>query len=274
MTKNRGIAIAIYATLIVLSVITIYPLFWVTSVTFKTIREYVASPIGLPRRLDLTNYINVLLVDKRVVRFLLNSCLVTFSSVAITLACALPASYCLSRLKFAGRDTILLIFLFNLMIPLIVFMTPLYILVHRLGLLGSYWSIILPYTATRMGLSIFLLRAFFRMIPSAVEDAAKLDGGNLFQIMYLICIPAIKSGVFVVIILNFIAIWNEFFLAYILLQDQEMFTLPAGLSIFRYQYSANWPHMSVALVISIIPSLFLFYFFQDKILEGWGYTGK
>ncbi len=274
MKKEKLITIATYTILILLSVITVYPLFWISTISFKTVREYVASPISLPNSLNLANYVHVLLVDKRVIRFLLNSFIVTTSSVGLILLFSVPAAYCLSRLKFIGRDVILMFFLFNFMIPIILFITPLYVLLTKLGLLGSYWSIILPYVASRLGLSIFILRSFFRTIPSSVEDAAKLDGCNLFKIMYLICLPAIRSGIFVVVILNFIAVWNEFFLAYVILQDQAMFTLPPGISVFRYQYSANWPYMSVAIVISVIPSLFMFYFFQDKILQGWGYTEK
>ena len=274
MNKGNLTTIATYAGLILISIITIYPLFWISTVSFKTVREYVASPISLPLTLNFANYIHVLFVDKRVLRFLFNSFIVTTSSVGLILVFRLPAAYCLSRLKFYGRDFILMLFLFNFMIPIILFMTPLYVLVAKLGLLGTYWSIIFPYVAARLGISIFILRSFLRTVPSSAEDAAKIDGCNLFRIMYLICIPAIKNGIFVVMILNFIAVWNEFFLAYIMLQSQAMFTLPPGLSVFRYQYSANWPYMSVAIVISVVPSLFLFYFFQDRILQGWGYTNK
>jgi len=121
---------------------------------------------------------------------------------------------------------------------------------------------------------VWMLHSFFSDVPLEILEAADIDGCSRFQQLVLIAVPLVRTGIIAAGLLVAVFIWNEFFLAYVVLQNQEMFTLPAGLSVFRYQYSANWPYMSVALMISVIPSLALFYFCQDRLLEGWGYTSK
>ena len=266
-------SLAVYFISVVFAIVSVYPIFWVVTVSMKSVKEYEMSPFGLPSSLRFENYARVLL-DPRILRFMLNSLLVTCISVGLVLIFSLPSAYSLGRLRSKFSHAILIVFMLNFMMPVLVFMTPLFILVKKLGLLGSYWSIILPYSASRIGLSVFILRSFFRTIPSEVEDAAKVDGCGSFQTFLRICVPAVHGGILVVAIINFIAIWNEYFLALVIIQKQEMFTLPLGLMLFVYDYSANWPLMAVLLVMSVAPVLLLYAFFQESLVKGWGYVNK
>jgi ABC-type glycerol-3-phosphate transport system permease component len=166
-----------------------------------------------------------------------------------------------------------ILFLFGESIPIISLIIPLYILVNRLGLGGSRWSIIFPFVAMNLGITVLILRGFFRSIPTDIEDAAKLDGCNAVQLIFSVMIPIVRPGLVVAAALNFIAFWNEYFIVSILADSQQMMTVPAGLAakLINY-YSTNWPAMAAGIMLSLIPVFLLFTFAQEKIVQGWSST--
>ena len=255
--------------LIFMSLITVAPMLWIAFLSFKTKRGFAANPFGLPKSLNFENYAKVL-TDDRMLVFVKNSIIVTTVTVVIILIVSILAAYGLARIDFRGNRFLYVLFFLSDTIPVFVVLVPLFILVYRIGLGGTRWSLIFPYSAMHIGISVFILRAFFRSIPRELEDAAAIDGCNMLQMLWYIMLPLIRPAVIVVAIVSFVRIWNEYFLAAVLLPSQKLFTLPPGLAAtFKGKYATDWPAMSAGIILSILPVVVMFILAQDKIVEGW-----
>jgi ABC-type glycerol-3-phosphate transport system permease component len=251
------------------AVATIGPVIWIVLLSFKTRREFLNSPFALPRQFNFDNYLQVFQQDE-VLTFLANSLITVACALAIVLVASTLAAYAIARIPFRGKDLLFMLFLIGDSIPLIIIVIPLFVLIQRIGLSGSRLSIILPYAAMNMGLSIYILRAFFRSISSDIEAAARIDGCNVLQLIWHIILPMARPGLIVVSVINFISFWNEYFLATVLAPSQSLFTLPAGLAAtFVNKHETNWPVMSAAVVLTLIPVILLFALAQDRIVRGW-----
>jgi raffinose/stachyose/melibiose transport system permease protein len=258
-----------HALLLAVVILTLGPLLWVASISFKTESEFAANPFGIPTRLDFERYLRVL-TDERMGRFIENSVIVTTLAILLVSITSILAGYALARISFRGSNFLLILFILSDAIPLFVVIIPLYVLIQKMGLAESRWGLILPYAAMKVGLSVFIMRGFFRSIPSEMEDAAVLDGANTLHMIWSIMLPLVRPGALVVVIFNFISFWNEYFLAAVLMPSQDLYTLPAGLAaVFMGKYATNWPMLSAGLVISVLPTLALFALAQEKLIEGW-----
>lgn len=269
MGKRSRYALPRNLLLILVSLIATAPLLWIVSLSLRTQQEFSAHPFGAPDRLNFENYVRVL-TDARMVQFIYNSIYVTFWAVVLVFIASTLAGYALARIRFRGAHALFLLFILSDAIPVFVVLIPLYILIQKIGLADSRWALILTYAAMKVGLSVFIMRGFFRSVSSAMEDAAQLDGCKLWQTIWHVMLPLVRPGALVVVILNFLSFWNEYFLAAVLLPNQELFTLPAGLAaVFMGRYATNWPVLATGIFVSVLPSLGLFALAQDKIIEGW-----
>lgn len=263
-----------YPALTLLSLLTIAPMVWIVFLSFKSKQDFASDPFGLPESLNLDNYIKVF-TDEKLVQYLGNSAMVTSISVLLILFVCLLAGYALARLDFRGNTFLFLVFFLSDAVPIFVVLVPLFILIQQIGIAGTLWSLILPYTAMHIGVAVFIFRGFFRSISSEIEDAARIDGCNTLQMLWYVLLPLIRPAILVVMIVNFISVWNEYFLAAILLPSQDLFTLPPGLAAaFIGKYSTNWPVMAAGIILSVLPVFVLFLIAQDKIVEGWTFGHK
>jgi raffinose/stachyose/melibiose transport system permease protein len=263
-----------YIVLSLGAIISLFPFLWVLVLSFKTKQEFFAQPFALPESIDLVNY-KLLLGDQRIIGFLQNSFFVSIVSVLVVVSAATLAAYALARIDFPGSQALFILFLIGDTIPLFVVLIPLFIFIQSIGLSGTWISLIMPYAAMNMGLSVFILRGFFSTVVKDLEDAARIDGCNSISILIHIMLPVIRPGVVVVAIINFIIYWNEYFLVQVLMPTQRMFTLPAGMaSLFVGRFGTNWPIWGAGIIISILPTVVLFASAQEKIVQGWTFSGK
>ncbi len=168
-----------------------------------------------------------------------------------------------------------MVFILSDAIPLFVVVIPLYVFLGALGLSNGLWGLTLSYAAMKMGLAVFIMRGFFRSIPSEMEDAAAIDGAGTLRTIWSVLLPLALPGALVVALFTFVSLWNEYFLAAVLLPSQELFTLPAGLgSAFVARFATNWPMLAAGLMLSVLPTIVLFAFAQKRIVEGWTVTVK
>lgn len=259
---------------ILVSVSTLGPLIWIILLSFRTKREYAANPFGLPEHFFLGNYIRALF-DTPIVTFLINSIIVTSAALALILIVSTLAGYALARIPFNGSIILFVVLIMCSAVPIYVLIIPLFVLINLIGLSNSLWGLIFSYVAMRIGLSVVLMRSFFRSIPSQMEDAAKIDGCNLLQNIWYVMIPIVRPGLVVTAIINYIFLWNEYFLATIILSKQALFTLPPGLAAaFMGRYTSDWPVMAAGFTLCFLPTLLVFIFAQDKIVVGWTVSSK
>ncbi len=262
--RNKGYFRSIF--LILFSLITIYPVFWLATLALKDNRQFVQNPLGLPLHPTLASF-NALLTDPAMLRYGFNSILVTTVSVLALLVLGSLAGYALARMEFRGKNFIMMVYLTTQWIPLVTLIIPLLVTVQIYKIYGTYASLILPYIASGLGLATFMVRGFFRSIPQELLDSARLDGCNELQAFFKIMLPQIQSGLAVVAIISFINTWNEYFIALTLVNREVMYTLPVGISTLSGLYGTDWPRLGAALFLSTLPTLLLYIFFADVFMN-------
>ena len=258
--------IFIHTFFIGFGILTAFPLLWMLSISFKPLKEFYQSPFGPPLQPTLENYKRII-GDPFMLTFMKNSFFVTIVSVLLILILGSLAAYALARMDFRGKNIILFIFLTTQWVPLVVLIIPLLITMQRLGLYGSLVGLILVYVSANLGISIFILRGFFRGLPQETIDAAHLEGCNDLQAFYFIGLPQIKPGLAVVAILSFIGVWNEYFMALVLINNRQKYTLPIGLSMYQGQTGSNWPMLTATLFLATLPTLLLYISFTDTFIK-------
>ena len=199
---------------------------------------------------------------------LVNSALVTTGSVLIVLIVSALAAYPLARLTTRwSRGTFLLIML-GLVLPFQLASLPLYQTVRDLGLLGSVWSLVLFYAGLQVPFTTFLYVGFLRALPPDFEDAARVDGCTPLQVFRYVVVPMLKPITVTALVLNAVAVWNDFFTPLLYLSGSAQQTVPVALSGFVGQYVSDWNLIFAALVISILPILAIYFALQRSIING------
>ena len=252
--------------LVLFSLVTIYPIFWLATVALKDNRQFVQDPLGLPLHPTLQSF-KALLTDPAMLHYAFNSILVTGVTVLALLVCSSLAGYALARMEFPGKNVFFMIYLTSQWIPLVTLIIPLLVTIQIYKIYGTYESLILPYIASGLGLATFMTRGFFRSIPQELLDSARLDGCNELQAFYKVMLPQIQSGLAVVAIISFINTWNEYFIALTLISQQKMYTLPVAISTLSSIFGTDWPRLGAALLLSTLPTLLLYIFFTDVFMN-------
>jgi raffinose/stachyose/melibiose transport system permease protein len=199
---------------------------------------------------------------------LFNSVVVTAAALVVVLATATPCAYALARLRFRGRATVTAVAVAAMLVPPQVMAIPLFLLAADLGLINSRLGVALVYAATGLPLSVFLLRGFFLSLPADLEDAARVDGAGRLTILVRVMLPLIRPGIALVLIFQFIEIWNDFFIAFLLLREPSVQTIPLGLVNFFQQYDALWPLYFAALIMTTVPVIAVFVVMQRQFIAG------
>lgn len=262
--KNQN-RLLMYVPLVVIAVLTLFPLFWLISTALKSSTENIfqAPPQLLPNQPTIENFVNVWQTNP-FGQYLFNSTFVAVLTVCLNLIFCALAAYPLARLSFPGRDWIFIAIVCTIMIPFQIVMIPLYILTVQLGLRNTYLGIIFPSLASAFG--IFLLRQAFMSVPKEMEEAARMDGCSELGIWWYVMIPAIRPALVTLSIFVFIGSWSDFLWPLIVIQDENLYTLPLGVAKLAGTFSLNWRLVAAGSVISIAPVLLLFLFLQRYIV--------
>ena len=252
--------------LLIGSLIILIPVLWVVLNSFKTSSAILTDPYSLPIPPNLENYVNAW-GEAGLGRGFLNSIVITaISVISIVFFSSMPA-YVLARKVFIGRKAVYYYFVSGLMFPTFVAMVPLFLLMSDLKLLDSHLGLILVYTAYSMPFTIFILFAFFKDLPKSLEEAALMDGAGPFKTFFLVMLPLAKPGLASAVIFNIVGIWNEYVMALILIQTPELKTLPVSIAnlMMVMQYKTDWGALYAGLIMSILPVVIIYIFFQRKL---------
>jgi ABC-type glycerol-3-phosphate transport system permease component len=200
-----------------------------------------------------------------------NSLLIAVVGVALTVIISMLAGYAFAKYKFKGRTTLFFAYLITVMIPLQVVMVPTFVIVSMMHLNDNIWGVILPGAAN--GVAVFIARQFMMDIPDELIEAARVDGANAFTIFWRIVLPMCRPLLGVLIILTFVARWNDFLWPLIVLQTPGKFTLPIGLNTLSGTYFSPWDIIMAITLMSVIPVIAVFALFQRSFVEGIATTG-
>lgn len=251
------------------TVIVVYPMVWLLYTSFKSNEELFQSAWSLPKIPMWQNYVNAW-KTAQIGDFFWNSIIVTFTTVIVQLIIGAMASYALSRFKFRLNRPLYYFFLAGMMFPIFLGLVPLFFLLKDLGLADTRLGLILVYIASGVPFTVFVMTAFFATIPKELEEAGLIDGCSLYGVFWRIMLPLSKPGLITVAIFTFIAIWNEYILALVLISSQNLKTLPLGIAnlVMVTHYRTDWGALFAGLVIVMLPTLLAYAFLQDRITKG------
>jgi multiple sugar transport system permease protein len=247
----------------VLALMTVFPLFWMLSIAFKAPAE-VFQPGLLPKAPNFDNFLYVL-TEVPFIRYLLNTVFVAGVVTIVALFFHTMAGYALARLRFPGREAIFILIFSTFLVSLPVIIVPLFILVRSMGMLNTYWGMIVPAIFNAFG--IFLLRQYYLTLPRELEEAAVVDGAGYWRIYWSVILPLSRPIIASLAILFFLANWNAFLWPLTVAGDDKLWVVQVGISNFRSQYSASWNYIMAASTIVAAPMLVLFVIFQRQIME-------
>lgn len=197
-----------------------------------------------------------------------NSLIVSFLKVPLGILIASLAAYPLAKMRFPLDNSIFLLFLIGLAVPIHVTLLPVFILIRHLGLSNTLWSLFPPYIAFGLPLQIFVMRGFFKMIPTELLEAARLDGATELRNFWLIMMPLAKPALATLFIIDFVSTWNELLIALVLLNSESVRTVPLGLLNFQGQYSSQITDLNAGILLSILPIIVVFLAFQRYLVAG------
>ena len=265
--KATPITVLIYVFLIIISITYIAPLLWVFNVSFKTNKEIFTSPFALPQNVTFDNY-SFAWTAGRLGIATLNSFIVCIVTLALSMVIGSMAAFGIARMRWKGSKLALTYFLTGMMIPVHCVLIPLFTRFAKLHLSNSLVGLILPYLTFALPITIFIMTGFFESMPNELIECACMEGANIFQIFYKICLPLGKTGLFVTGLMTFIGNWNELLLAMVFISDEAKKTLPVSLSKFVGPYNTNYSQMFAAIIIAIIPTIVVYCMFSNQIVDG------
>ena len=265
-----------YALLIIIGLVMFAPFILAILGTFKTDAEIIAYPPDLlPKNWLFENWATVWNTDlgqgATFPRWLVNTAFLSVTVAALQVIFGSMAAYSFARLRFPGRDAVFNFMLGTMMIPGAVTIIPAFVLMGKLHLLDTFWSLILP-GMVGAG-SIFILTQFFRSIPRDLEEAAVIDGASNLQIYKDVILPLTRPALLTVFILQFQGMWNAFLQPLLYISTPSKWVLNVALSLFQQQFKAQWNLTLVGAMFNAVPVLLLFFIFSKYYIEGVAYTG-
>jgi N-acetylglucosamine transport system permease protein len=255
-----------HTVLVIWSLLVVVPLLWVLMSSFKTSSEIFASPFALPANWSFDNYRNAW-TTAGIGSFFLNSVIVVFGALVVTMLFGSMSAYVLARFTFPGSRLLYYLMLAGLTFPVFLAIVPLFFVLRGLGLLNTLPGLILTYAAFAFPFTVFFLYAFFRTLSKSIAEAAAMDGAGEWRIFFQIMLPMARPGLATVAILNFVGLWNQFLLPVALNTNTENYVLTQGMASFASQagYSVDFGALFAAVVITVVPVLIVYLIFQRQL---------
>ena len=249
--------------LLFITVVQLFPLYWMFTFSLKSNREiFGGNIVGLPENWEWANYAKVF-EKAHLGRYLFNSTVVTGLTIAFTLILSAMATYAIVRLKWKLSKFVYFIFLTGMMLSIHAVLRPLF--VNMKPVLDTYWALIIPYVAFAMPTAILLMVGTLEALPKELEEAAFIDGANIYRVFWQIIMPLLKPILSTVAILTFLSAWNEMMLAIAFVSGEKYKTITVGVNDMVGKYSTKWGLIGAGLTIATIPTLFLYVFLSKNI---------
>ena len=264
---NALAAIAIFGALVVVAGIVLVPILATVFGGFKDLGELRVNLLGLPRHWVWSGYWDIL-ASVRYWRVLGNSLLIALLTVALTLALSSMTAFAFAHLKFFGDKFLLNYLMLGLLFPAATAILPLFIKIRDLGLLDSYWGVVLPQVAFSLAMAVLLLRNAFRQLPTELLDAAMMDGCGYFRYFFYITLPLSGPILSTVAVISFVASWNGYLLPLVVLDSESRYPWTLGLMAFQGQYNTSWQLVLAFITLTILPAIIMFLMAQRYVVAG------
>lgn len=266
--KKIGIGqCALYAVLLVLLIVSFYPILWMFLSSFKSINEIYQSALALPKEFDFSVYSEAI-EESGFFKALGNSAFITIWSVFFILIFSSLSAYAFAVMEFKFKEALYMLILAGQVVSAQIILIPLFNQFKHMGILNTSMSVICAYTAIGIPLSTLLLRNSFQSVPREIYESAKVDGAGNFLYYIRFMIPLSKPGISSVLIYQALFAWNEYLLSLTFLNSNNQKTLPLILTVFVGRYSMSWDKVFAILTLTVLPVLILYLFLQKYFIKG------
>lgn len=257
-----------HLVLLIYVVIVVFPILFVIVSSFKNNTQIFDDPWGLPTSFNIKNYVDTI-SGGNIGFYFLNSLYVSTISTLGTILLSTAIAYGVTRMKFPNASKLVYgLLLLSLLIPPASLLIPLYLMIKDFGIYNTPWALIIPYTAFGIPLTVFIVAAFLKSIPTELEEAGIMDGLSTYGLLGKIIIPLTLPTLVTVFILNFIGNWNEFVFAFLFISNENLRTLPVAVVQFADKFNMNYGGLTASITISIIPVIIVFAVLQKQIIAG------
>ncbi len=259
--------------LYVYAVISLYPIVWMVFYSLKNNSEiFVTNPFGFPKIFHWENYVKAWTTFDVPVYFF-NSVKVSLAVIVVVVVIATMFAYAVARLNLRFRNSLRMSTMVGMFLPLQCIMIPLAVLVRNLHISNTLWAVIVPYIAFNTPFAVMVLYGYMRSLPFELEESACIDGASLWTCFIKIIVPNIKSAIATVVIFVFMSVWNEYNLALVLLNRNNLKTLPLGLVFFKGEHTTDWGAMGATMVIASIPTIIIYILFSQQVEKAMTVSG-
>jgi multiple sugar transport system permease protein len=247
----------------------VLPLFWVIMTSLKPLTEIYVFPLRyLPSKVTFDGYLK-LLKFANFGHYFANSLIISLLAAAGGLCVSVLSGFALSRLRaFRKSYVILLLLYFTQMVPSFVLMAPLFFNLSKLGLTNNRLVLAVVYAATTIAFGAIMAKSFFDRIPASLEEAALIDGCDMVSALFRVILPVSLPGLIAIFSFAFVNVWNELFLAVMLMSSDVKMTVPVALNSFISKAGVSWDVMSAGIVVALLPTMIIFAFGQKYIVAG------
>ena len=257
---------ALIGGMTVLGVSAVLPLLFMLQAAFRTNLDWATSKIGLPTVLSLDVFARAW-VQANIGTYFVNSVIVTVGAAALSVVLATTSGFAFSTVRWRGRTALYFFILGWIAIPPLLLMVPIYVEMVDLGLVDTYWSVILLYSALNLPFNMYLMTAFFRAIPGELVEAARVDGASVHRIFVQITLPLSIPAIATLVIFNALYVWNEFVFALLLLHDDSVRTLTVGVNQLVGKFFFDYPALLAGMLITSIPMVVVYLVFQKYLIR-------
>jgi len=248
------------------AVVSLYPMIWMLFYSLKDNNEiFVTNPFGFPKVLRWENYVSAW-TKYDVPSYFTNSVIVSAGCATLTIFVALLFTYATARMKWRGQNLAHSYVSMGMFIPIQAILIPVVKVVQRVGILDTRWSLIVPYAAINLAFACMVYYGFLKGLPIELEEAACMDGANIYQTFFKIICPLVKPATSTIAIYVFLNAWNEFTLANVLVgSEPKLKTLPLGVLFFQGQFTTDWGGMGATMVIASLPAVIVYALFSEQV---------
>jgi multiple sugar transport system permease protein len=266
MTQSANLKI--YAILLPVTAVLLFPLFWIVSISLKgDMEQFVSPPTLVPVDVVFSNY-QRLLTETSFPRYIANSLFVAFMTVVVALGAGCPAAYAMARFRMLARPEFTSLVLLAYMFPPILLGIPLFVLFSKVGLSDSYLGLILAHATFALPFVMWMMRDFFLAVPIEIEEAAFVDGCGRLRLLWSVVLPIARPGLVAAGIFSFILSWSDYIYGLILMKSESRKTISVGLSLFIDSTTIEPGLMMAGAVLITVPALICFMFVQRYLVQG------
>jgi raffinose/stachyose/melibiose transport system permease protein len=256
-----------YAVLFLVAGIVLVPLVATALGGFKSLGELRVNPFGLPATWEWENYWGIL-ASSRYWQLMGNSLIIAGLTVILTVAAAAMAAFVFVHVRFFGATFLLNYLLLGLMFPAATAILPLFIRVRDLGLLDSYWGVVLPQVAFGLAMSVLLFRNYFRQLPAELFEAATIDGCGYVRFFWYVTLPLSRPILATTAVIVFVHSWNAYLVPLIMLNRDGLYPWPLGIMVYQGEYSTDWNLVLAFITLTVLPAIVMFFAAQKHIVAG------